>query len=386
MIWIAERWKVKLKIAVDLRKLSRKPSGIGMYTYNFVKEMLKYSDLCLIGICDVSESSQIKELKKYGMEIIEYSHKVDKSYQIFKYFKFIEKVLIKEKPDFFWEPNFIIPRNLKKNVPEIKMAVNIHDITPIVNKKYYSIIYRNYFKIFLNYTINNSDMFIFISEDTKKSCNNKFKKLRSKPQLMDYVIVENNCNNELHDDEYFLYVGNIENRKGIDILLEAYKKYIEKGGQNNLKLCGNIRDKKLKVKLSDYICKYKNRIEYYGYVDENKKYKLLSKCSAFVFPSFAEGFGIPPIEALYLGKPVIVSDIDVFKETMGVCANYFKLDDNNVYDSINSLSETLFDYAVPKYEDIQNLKKKYDKNLLTQNMIKFFKNNLYNKEETIEYD
>jgi len=51
-----------------------------------------------------------------------------------------------------------------------------------------------------------------------------------------------------------------------------------------------------------------------GYVDRNTLLEYLYNSKALIMPSEYEGFGIPPLEALYLGKPVIVSDIEVFKE------------------------------------------------------------------------
>jgi glycosyltransferase involved in cell wall biosynthesis len=58
-------------------------------------------------------------------------------------------------------------------------------------------------------------------------------------------------------------------------------------------------------------------------IDENILRWLYKNSIFFVFPSLDEGQGIPPLEACYFGKAVIVSDIPVFRETMGRCAIFF---------------------------------------------------------------
>ncbi|OJV19642.1 MAG: group 1 glycosyl transferase [Dyadobacter sp. 50-39] len=66
-----------------------------------------------------------------------------------------------------------------------------------------------------------------------------------------------------------------------------------------------------------------DRLIFTGPVSENDKKWYLSKCTAFVFPSIAEGFGLPVIEAMYYGKPVILSRCTSLPEIGGDCAYYF---------------------------------------------------------------
>jgi glycosyltransferase involved in cell wall biosynthesis len=66
-----------------------------------------------------------------------------------------------------------------------------------------------------------------------------------------------------------------------------------------------------------------DRIIFTGPISENDKKWYLSNCTAFVFPSIAEGFGLPVIEAMYYGKPVILSRCTSLPEIGGDCAYYF---------------------------------------------------------------
>lgn len=66
-----------------------------------------------------------------------------------------------------------------------------------------------------------------------------------------------------------------------------------------------------------------DRVKLIGAVDEEHKYWYLKNCEAFMFPSIAEGFGIPPLEAMHFGKPVFLSDQTSLPEVGGEAAYYF---------------------------------------------------------------
>ena len=73
-------------------------------------------------------------------------------------------------------------------------------------------------------------------------------------------------------------------------------------------------------KMPDNIC-------FLGYLSDEEVKSLMQNCKAFLFPSFYEGFGIPPLEALSVGCPIVVSDIPVMHEIFGKTAHY--IDPNN---------------------------------------------------------
>ena len=67
-----------------------------------------------------------------------------------------------------------------------------------------------------------------------------------------------------------------------------------------------------------------DRVIFTGPINENDKQWYMQNCEAFVFPSLAEGFGLPVIEAMYFGKPVILSNATALPEIGGPDAYYFK--------------------------------------------------------------
>ncbi len=69
------------------------------------------------------------------------------------------------------------------------------------------------------------------------------------------------------------------------------------------------------------------RIKYLGFVQDNRLFELYQRASLFVFPSFYEGFGLPPLEAMALGCPVVASNTSSLPEVVGDAALTF--DPNN---------------------------------------------------------
>ena len=363
-----------MKILVDLRKLSNKPSGIGVYTYQFIKGIVNENDkINIIGITDVLISDEIKELKNYKIKIFEYGKEVNKNFEVIKYFKYIQKIILSVEPDIFWEPNNIIPRKIKN--PYGKIVTTIHDIFPITSKENYSLIYRWYFNLCMKKTLKMSELLIYVSNFTKNEVEINYKDAKNKRSIISYNIVDiKKVDSEnILDNNYFLYIGNIEKRKGIDLLIKAFSVYIHLGGNKKLYIAGDLRDKSIKsmidsINLEEEIIKYK------GYISNEEKINLLAECSAFIFPSKAEGFGIPPIEAMIYNKNCIVSNIDIFKEILGESAIYFNFNESES-ETINNLAHTLFNYSNLKDNYKRNIINKYSSKKLSKNLITFFKNN-----------
>lgn len=93
---------------------------------------------------------------------------------------------------------------------------------------------------------------------------------------------------------------------------------------HELVIAGNINDNYLDVIMAE-ARKFgvRERVRILGPVSEEDKYWYLKNCSAFLFPSLAEGFGLPVIEAMHFGKPVFLSDRTSLPEIGGDAAYYF---------------------------------------------------------------
>lgn len=77
----------------------------------------------------------------------------------------------------------------------------------------------------------------------------------------------------------------------------------------------------------DTIKKPVENLIFLGYISDAQNKALMMKCKAFLFPSKYEGFGIPPLEALYCGSPLVISNSTCLPEIYEDCAHYFDPDD-----------------------------------------------------------
>ncbi len=121
---------------------------------------------------------------------------------------------------------------------------------------------------------------------------------------------------------FVLYLGGFDYRKQVNELLYAYSYVAQAEGDNYpLVMAGkepdwgkpvfpNMRKYADQLEISEYI-------EWIGYVDEADKPALYRLADVFVYPSMYEGFGLPPLEAMASGVPVVANALDIFKETLG---------------------------------------------------------------------
>ncbi|MFK0385442.1 glycosyltransferase family 4 protein [Agrobacterium sp. NPDC090273] len=121
----------------------------------------------------------------------------------------------------------------------------------------------------------------------------------------------------LADALYFFILGSKAPHKNIDFAIEAFLKSAPKNFK--LVVSGGANSK---VFADSKLIEASNII-YTGRVSDEAIVALYRRAYALLFPSLYEGFGIPPIEALACGAPVLVSDIDVLKEVCGAAAIYF---------------------------------------------------------------
>ena len=123
-------------------------------------------------------------------------------------------------------------------------------------------------------------------------------------------------------DPFLLYIGSFEQRKNLPGIIRAFAKIKAQGYPHTLIIAGK-EEKNQKIpyelikelRLEDHVlCK--------GYVSQSEKQALLQKTACLIWPSFYEGFGLPLLEALTQGAPIVTSKISVLEEVCGQAAIY----------------------------------------------------------------
>lgn len=158
-------------------------------------------------------------------------------------------------------------------------------------------------------------------------------------------------------DDFVLYFGTIEPRKNLIGLIKAFDLVKEEINQPQLKLvlagargwlCKKIFEEAKKAK-------YRNNLVFTGFVKEQDKPLLYSLARLFVYPSFFEGFGFPPLEAMAAGIPTIVSYASSLPEVVGEAA--IMIDPYNIDELAWAMKEVLLDERLQKSLKQKGLKR-----------------------------
>jgi glycosyltransferase involved in cell wall biosynthesis len=133
-------------------------------------------------------------------------------------------------------------------------------------------------------------------------------------------------------------VGTRANYKNFDGLLVAFQELSSK--YRDLRLCvvgppfNDVEEKHLAE------LKIRKKIEHYGYVEDGQLARLYQHCTAFVYPSLYEGFGIPPLEAMSCGAVVIAANRSSLPEVVGNAGMLFDPDDpESLLECLRSVAE-----------------------------------------------
>jgi len=329
-----------MKIGIDARSIGNNICGVSRYA------------LCILrALSDLDKSNEyivytdvLDEIDGLGNNFKIHRTNCPRMNPIYdiKFYLFLKK----DKLDIFhvfhsWLPEFV-PSGLK-------LIVTIHDIFSItdplffIKRKPFHKIIRNYFKYITRRSLNKSDIIITVSyfckNEIKKHFNISNKRIEVIYNAPGITFEESKYpTKRLIDDEYIFYLGNFRSYKNVDILIRGFKIYLSKYINDKIRLviAGNDSSKQTKLLVNEL--NIKERIIFFLKPSDEQVYNLYNYASAFILPSRYEGLGLPPLEAMTFGIPVIISDAKALVETSGPAALIFKKDDpEDLSMAINSI-------------------------------------------------
>jgi glycosyltransferase involved in cell wall biosynthesis len=323
-----------MKIGFDITALSMPKTGIGQYQYNLLKSLLKidkenFYHLYAFNLRDNKKYSYIdfeKNFKNVNIKAHKIPQRLITAWWMLIRYPYLEQIT--EKCDIY-QISEICQQPTKK-----KTVAFIHDLTTKIFPQYHliknKILYHYRFKNIKKY----ANAVLTNSEHTKKDIiehlkikperifvtyfgtHKRFKPL-TKEEIMP-VLQKYNIN-----FPYICYVGTIEPRKNLQNLFKAFYelKYQEKI-PHKLVLVGkegwyfkNIYKKILELNLNKHIIKT-------GFIPDDDIPALINGAEIFVYPSFYEGFGLPVLEAMACGTPVVTSNTSSLPEVGGNAVKY----------------------------------------------------------------
>lgn len=319
-----------LKILVDATALRAKPSGIGLYIYHLIDELSKLQNHNNFELQIVYQPS-LKNWLKGDLSAFQSLHKysnlyclpipVSLSHIIANY----SNLICSYFDQYLDSPNLI--HGTDHVVYPCRHAfkvMTIHDLTFIkyphfVNSRVKT--YRQRVKQCLKWT----DLVLTISQNTKqdiiKYLGVKEEKIYVIPLASRYTGIPHIYNSLDHLKPYILFVSTIEPRKNIINLIAAfnYLKQTQKI-EHKLVLIGQKGWRYESIFAAIKNSPYKKDIHHLDYLSDDEVASFYSQADVFVYPSIYEGFGLPVLEAMTLGTPVITSNTSSLPEVTGDAA------------------------------------------------------------------
>ena len=237
------------------------------------------------------------------------------------------------KADYYFFPAFPAPFFFFNR----KAISAIHDVgcwdCPSKNKKYMTL----YFKLMYRKATFGRKKVITVSQFSK----NRISKILKKESDEIAVIYDglSDCFANFHYDReqdmkakeayelpegYILCLSTLEPRKNMRLLVEAFSELIKEKKINTSLVLAGRKGWLMDDLLSNLDKEIVDRIHFTGFVDDDLLPYVYMNAKVFVFPSVYEGFGVPPIEAMSMGIPVISSDAASLPEILGKAACYFE--------------------------------------------------------------
>ena len=204
--------------------------------------------------------------------------------------------------------------------------VTIHDLIHLHHPKQHPHIYI-YFRFALPRVMKKCRAVFTVSEATRqdiaKSYTYPLERIHVVPDGVDTSVFTSNLSARPGNDPFLLMVGGRHPHKNVIEVLDMSEYWKQNYRLIVVSCDDSAYRRKLEQKVSDL--DLTERVEFKGYLSHDELLNLYQGASALVYPSLIEGFGIPPLEALACGTPVIASDIPVHREVLDEAALFVKL-------------------------------------------------------------
>jgi len=343
---------LKMRVGLLTYGLDRRQTGIGRYAVELARAMSDIADdfelfLVTAGGAGPLDNTEIPQIPLTGCRLLPALMTLGNV--------MLRRVAYQHRLDILHDTTGVTPF-LFGGGPA-KTVVTVHDIIPWsfagVSTRLDTLIYRHW----LPRRLPKTDAIVTVSQASKQDI---LKYIRVEPDHVNVVYsgvakTYQPSNQQQIDDikrkyeipnTYILYVGSVEERKNLERVLTSFAQIKEKGVTQQLVIVGPQKWKYEQIIQTLNTLNLNQDVIFTGYVDEGDLPVLYSGADLFVFPSLYEGFGLPVIEAMACGTPVVTSNVSSLPEVAGEAA--LQVDPYNVEDIANAMYQVLTDPALQK--------------------------------------
>jgi glycosyltransferase involved in cell wall biosynthesis len=312
-----------VRIAIDARKIH--DFGIGTYIRNLLRQLARIDgETEYVLLCQERDRQVGGELGPNFRTVIDRSGPYSLREQVS-----VPIILGRQRPDLFHAPHYVLPP-----LTRCKSVVTIHDCIHLMFPKYLpNRLALAYARSSIWMAARTSSRILTVSEASKRDILRFFDVPPEKITVI-YNGIDERFHVEPPEDEmvrvreryqlqgdFVLYVGNVKPHKNLERLLDAFH-LVRQGGLEHLKLVviGDEISKYTELRRAVHRLNLHKHIRFLGYMPDEMLAVLYRLAAVFVFPSLYEGFGLPPLEAMASGTPVVTSNVSSLPEVVGDAA------------------------------------------------------------------
>lgn len=348
-----------MKIFIEGNPIFQKRTGVGQYTKRLFEEVAKIDKTNTYTFFAFLFAGKKKPEEPIKLENVRYKYVRTIPNRV--YYKLLRRgfkpkisYFLDKEVDLFIFPNFVnFPVSAKQ-----KYWIFVYDVSFITYPQYSEKTNKDFLIKNLPESISDADKVITISESSKSDIEKNYPASKGKIEIVHPGINLDEYKPAAKDKikqvkgkfkitgDYILYTGTLEPRKNIIGILDAYDGLSEElQNKYTLVLAGGKgwQDEQIRSRLDDM--KDKNIITT-GYVDDSDLPPLYSGAAIFLYPSFYEGFGMPPLEAMACGVPVVTANNSSLPEVVGDAA--ILVDANDTGSITGSIQKVLNDPVLRK--------------------------------------
>jgi len=312
-----------MRIAIDARKL--RDFGIGTYVRNILTELSRLDHTTEYVVLCRPEDRETGAVLGANFRMVT---ETARNYSVSEQFR-IPLVLARERVKLVHEPHYVLPPAIR-----CRSVVTIHDCIHLMFPQYLpsSLAYA-YAKASMWSATRQADRVLTVSETSKRDILRFFDIPAAKVAVIYNAIDERflagadttrmDLTRQRYqlDHPFVLYVGNIKPHKNVERLVDAFA-IARRGGPDNLKLIiiGDELSKYPALRQTVHRHQLDKHVRFLGFQPQETLAAFYRLARAFVFPSLYEGFGLPPLEAMACGTPVVTSNVSSLPEVAGDAA------------------------------------------------------------------
>lgn len=334
-----------MNIVINAILFHDKPRGVGTYLNNLLYNLAEIDreNNYYIYYGSWMENYSFLQIKNENFKFIKSNTARNKVLRNIYQLIIFPIVCLRYKPDIIHIPD--TSPLLYKFRPTVS---TIHDISEYIYPEKYSKIQSVFRKVIVKFQMKISDEIFTVSKFSKDNMIEIFnlydEKIKVIPNGIDFSKFKSTLTNTyiskcgLLEDQYFLYVGEIEKTKNVGNALVAFSEFIKEHKNYKFVICGKNGNDTNNIKSIIEDKNLNDNVIMTGYVSNHELIELYTNSFAFVFPSLFEGFGLPILEAMAVGTPVLCSNTSSLPEVSGDCAILFDpLNSSEIFNSMNKL-------------------------------------------------